>query len=78
MDREEKVLIIAEAGVNYNGDIELAKKMVKVAAQAGADIVKFQTGIPENVSKEKYCRCGWGRKPIRNGKEINASLECLS
>ena len=49
MDREEKVLIIAEAGVNYNGDIELAKKMVKVAAQAGADIVKFQTGIPENV-----------------------------
>lgn len=44
----EKVLIIAEAGVNYNGDIELAKKMVQAAAQAGADIVKFQTGKPEN------------------------------
>ena len=44
----KKTLIIAEAGVNYNGDIELAKKMVDVAAEAGADIVKFQTGKPEN------------------------------
>ncbi len=41
--------IIAEAGVNYNGDIELAKRMVEVAAEAGADIVKFQTGIPEKT-----------------------------
>lgn len=44
----KKTLIIAEAGVNYNGDIELAKKMVDAAAEAGADIVKFQTGKPEN------------------------------
>lgn len=45
---KNKVTIIAEAGVNYNGDIELAKRMVKVAKEAGADIVKFQTGKPEN------------------------------
>lgn len=38
-----KVLIIAEAGVNHNGDIECAKKMVEAAADAGADVVKFQT-----------------------------------
>ena len=44
----KKTLIIAEAGVNYNGDINLAKRMVDVAAEAGADIVKFQTGKPEN------------------------------
>ena len=44
----EHVIVIAEAGVNYNGDIELAKQMVRVAAKAGADIVKFQTGKPEN------------------------------
>ena len=43
-----KVTVIAEAGVNYNGDIELAKKMVHVAKASGADIVKFQTGKPEN------------------------------
>ena len=37
------ILIIAEAGVNHNGDINLAKKLVDVAAAAGVDYVKFQT-----------------------------------
>jgi N,N'-diacetyllegionaminate synthase len=41
--RSKAVLIIAEAGVNHNGDFELAKKLVRVAAEAGADVVKFQT-----------------------------------
>ena len=44
-----KTLIIAEAGVNHNGDFELAKKLVDKAAEAGADIVKFQTCKAENV-----------------------------
>ena len=43
----DKVVIIAEAGVNYNGDIILAKEMVKAAAASGADFVKFQTGVPK-------------------------------
>ena len=38
-----KTLIIAEAGVNHNGDINIAKKLVDIAANAGADLVKFQT-----------------------------------
>ncbi|MDF2529666.1 MAG: N-acetylneuraminate synthase [Gammaproteobacteria bacterium] len=38
-----KTLIIAEAGVNHNGSIELAKALIDKAAEAGADIVKFQT-----------------------------------
>ncbi len=39
-----RTLIIAEAGINHNGDMDLAKKMIKAAKDAGADIVKFQTG----------------------------------
>jgi N,N'-diacetyllegionaminate synthase len=38
-----RVLIIAEAGVNHNGDLGLAKKLIDAAAEAGADLVKFQT-----------------------------------
>ena len=38
-----QVLIIAEAGVNHNGDLKIAKELVKTAAVSGADLVKFQT-----------------------------------
>jgi N,N'-diacetyllegionaminate synthase len=44
-----KTLIIAEAGVNHNGDISLAKKLVAAAADAGADLVKFQTFKAKNL-----------------------------
>ncbi|MBT7899630.1 MAG: N-acetylneuraminate synthase, partial [Candidatus Marinimicrobia bacterium] len=39
----KSIIIIAEAGVNHNGSIELAKKLIDIAAEAGADFVKFQT-----------------------------------
>ena len=45
----ENVIIIAEAGVNHNGDIELAKKLIDVAVEAGVDYVKFQTFKSENL-----------------------------
>jgi N,N'-diacetyllegionaminate synthase len=38
-----KTLIIAEAGVNHNGDINMAKRLIDIAANSGADLVKFQT-----------------------------------
>jgi len=43
------VFIIAEAGVNHNGDVALAKKLIAVAAMAKADAVKFQTFKAENI-----------------------------
>ena len=43
------IMIIAEAGVNHNGSMELAKKMVVEAHKAGADYIKFQTFIPEKL-----------------------------
>lgn len=42
-------IIIAEAGVNHNGDLDMARRMVVAAKEAGADYVKFQTAIPELV-----------------------------
>lgn len=49
----EKVLIIAEAGVNHNGDIGKALKLVELASYAGADYIKFQTFKTElNISKK--------------------------
>ncbi|WP_353663233.1 N-acetylneuraminate synthase [Hydrogenimonas sp. SS33] len=47
------VFVIAEAGVNHNGKIELAKKMIDAAAEAGADAVKFQTFKTENLVSKK-------------------------
>jgi N,N'-diacetyllegionaminate synthase len=44
-----KTLIIAEAGVNHNGDLELAKQLVASAAAAGADLVKFQSFIAGKI-----------------------------
>ena len=43
------ICIIAEAGVNHHGSLELAKRMALAAKQAGADIVKYQTAVPELV-----------------------------
>lgn len=44
-----KTFIIAEAGVNHNGSVELAKKLIDVAKDCGCDAVKFQTFIAKNV-----------------------------
>ena len=43
------VCIIAEAGVNHNGSVEVAKEMVDKAKEAGADCIKFQTFVTKNV-----------------------------
>ena len=49
INKMKKVFIIAEAGVNHNGSLEIAKKLIDVAAEAGVDVVKFQTFKTENL-----------------------------
>lgn len=55
----KKTLIIAEAGVNHNGDLNLAKKLIEIAAKSGADFVKFQSFkselcVSKNAKKAAY------------------------
>ena len=47
-----KTLIIAEAGVNHNGDLALARQLIDVAADAGVDLVKFQTFSADRLVTE--------------------------
>lgn len=49
MPESKHIIIIAEAGVNHNASMEMARRMVREAARAGADYVKFQTAVPELV-----------------------------
>jgi len=52
MSNNHHTLIIAEAGVNHNGDMELAKRLIDIAADAGADLVKFQTFTAERLATQ--------------------------
>ena len=70
----EPVFIIAEAGVNHNGDLQTAEKMVDVAAEAGADAVKFQTFRADEVVSEAAPKA---RYQIENTGEGGSQLEML-
>lgn len=63
----EQVLIIAEAGVNHNGSIELAKKLIDVAAKAGADFVKFQTFKAEKLVSKEAKKASYQDRNINDG-----------
>ena len=57
-----KTFIIAEAGVNHNGSMEIAKKLVDVAVEAGVNAVKFQTFKAENVISKFARKAEYQRK----------------
>ncbi len=60
------VLIIAEVGINHNGDLAIAKEMVHEAKMAGADIVKFQTFVPEQELSQYTPLTDYQRKNTRD------------
>lgn len=62
------VLIIAEAGVNHNGSLELAKKMALTAKEAGADVVKYQTAVPELVVSKFAPKAEYQKKQTGDGE----------
>jgi N-acetylneuraminate synthase/N,N'-diacetyllegionaminate synthase len=67
--------IIAEAGVNHNGDINIAKKMIEVAASAGADYVKFQTFKAEKIASSNAKKAAYQAQ--NEPKKDESQLEML-
>lgn len=64
-----RIRIIAEAGVNHNGDIDLALRLVDAAAEAGADFVKFQTFRTENLVTRKARQAEYQQRNIGDGED---------
>lgn len=71
-----RVLIIAEAGVNHNGSIEIAKQLVDKAVEAGVDIIKFQTFKAEKLVSKSARQAEYQKKNIGN-KTDDSQLNML-
>ncbi|MBM3186592.1 MAG: N-acetylneuraminate synthase [Bacteroidetes bacterium] len=69
-----RVLIIAEAGVNHNGDIQKAKGLIKVAADAGADVVKFQTFNSEKLVSQDAQLADYQKTNLKNNNSNQLEL----
>ncbi len=74
INKMERTIIIAEAGVNHNGSIELAKQLIDVAAETGVDYVKFQTFKAENLVTKSAKKADY---QLKNTKNDNSQYEML-
>ena len=70
----KKVIIIAEAGVNHNGDIILAKKLIDVAADAGVDYVKFQTFKADKLVSPDAKKASYQNKNMNDGDDSQYNM----
>ncbi|GGF08066.1 N-acetylneuraminate synthase [Flavobacterium limi] len=70
----DKVIIIAEAGVNHNGDIHIAKKLIDAAVNAGADYVKFQTFKADNLVIKSAKKATYQSVNINDGDDSQYSM----
>ncbi len=73
----QPVFIIAEAGVNHNGDLELAKQLVDVAAEAGADAVKFQTFKAINLVSQEAPKAAYQKQTTAANESQFAMIKKL-
>lgn len=69
-----KVFIIAEAGVNHNGSIELAKKLIDVACEAGVDAVKFQTFKATNLVSKNAQKAQYQKNNMSDGDDSQFNM----
>lgn len=67
-------LIIAEAGVNHNGSLTMAKKLIEVAAEAGVDYVKFQSFKAENLVTKNAKQAEYQQRNIGDGNNSQYNM----
>ena len=65
------IQIVAEIGCNHNGNVELAKEMMKRAKEAGADAVKFQSFVPENLVSKYAPKAEYQKQNDGNGSQLD-------
>ena len=71
--KKAKTIIIAEAGVNHNGKISYAKRLVDGAKKAGADIIKFQTYKAQDLTTKNAPRFwNWEGEKIKKGSQFDS------
>ena len=73
-NKNHRIKIIAEVGVNHNGNINIAKKFIKLSKEAGADIVKYQVFTAKNFVSAKALKADYQKK---NSKKTKNQLEML-
>ena len=71
-------LIIAEAGVNHNGSLAIAKKMIRAAARAGADFVKFQVFSPSELTTASAPKADYQKRITQRTEKQRAMLTKLA
>ena len=69
-----RVFIIAEAGVNHNGSVELAKKLIDVAVESGVDAVKFQTFKASNLVSKNAKKAAYQKENMQDNDESQYSM----
>lgn len=72
-----KTLIIAEAGVNHNGDMSTARQLIDVAAEAGADMVKFQTFSADRLATADAAKADYQTRALGDGESQQTMLRRL-
>ena len=70
-------LVIAEAGVNHNGDMHLAKQLIEAAAESGADVVKFQTFKADKLATTKAGKASYQQQTTDNAENQQEMLQRL-
>ncbi|MDX9931207.1 MAG: N-acetylneuraminate synthase [Bacteroidales bacterium] len=69
-----RTIIIAEAGVNHNGSIEMAKQLIDAAAAAGADFVKFQTFKADKLVSKSAKKADYQQRNINDGNDLQFDM----